>query len=94
MADVADRTAFENKAKEFLTERGYVVLREKSYRQAQERLRVAEALRRLEAEHNEHTRAWAHRSFDETRAAWDRSTYLYGLAVRLGASVEQLRGEN
>lgn len=73
-------------------EAGYVVLKEKSYRQAQERQRVAEALRKLEQEHNEHTRAWASKAFDEQRHLRDRCEYLYGLAARLGAGDRQLRG--
>jgi hypothetical protein len=71
---------------------GWKTVREKSYYQAQERQRVAEALRKLEQEHNEHTRAWANRAFDETRRLSDRCTYLYGLAASLGATPEQLRG--
>jgi hypothetical protein len=73
---------------------GYVVLKEKSYRQAQERQRVAEALRKLEQEHNEHTRAWANKAFDEQRHLRDRCEYLYGLAAKLGAGDRQLRGEH
>lgn len=71
---------------------GWKTMREKSYYQAQERQRVAEALRKLEQEHNEHTRAWANRAFDEVRRLSDRCTYLYGLAASLGATEEQLLG--
>ena len=71
---------------------GYTVLRTKSYRQAQERQRVAEALLRSEQEHAEHTRSWALKAFDDQRRAWDRCTYLYGLAASLGATEQQLRG--
>jgi hypothetical protein len=79
-----------DRAKAMLESRGYVVLREKSYRQAQERQRVAEALRKLEEEHNVHTREWAHRAFDEMRRLSDRCTYLYGLAARHGATESEL----
>lgn len=75
-----------------LEERGYVVLKAKSYRQSQERQRVAEALRRNEEQHNEHTRAWANRCLDEERRLSARCTYLYGLAARHGATDEELRG--
>lgn len=77
-------------AKSLLRAHGFVVLREKSYHQAQERQRVAEALRQNEVEHAESTRAWAHRAFDSQRESWDRTTYLYGLAASLGATDEQL----
>lgn len=73
-----------------LEAQGYVVLRAKSYRQAQERQRVAEALLRAEVEHAEGTRRWAHQAFESQREAWDRTTYLYGLAASLGATDEQL----
>lgn len=71
---------------------GWKTVREKSYYRAQERQRVAEALRKLEQEHNAHTRAWANKAFDEMRRLSDRCTYLYGLAASLGATEEQLRG--
>ena len=70
----------------------WVVLKAKSYRQAQERQRVAEALRAAEERNSEHTRAWAMRAFEEERRLRDRCTYLYGLAARYGATDEELRG--
>lgn len=71
---------------------GFTVLRTKSYRAAQERQRVAVALLRSEQDHNEHTRQWALKAFDEQRRYADRCTYLYGLAASLGATETQLRG--
>ncbi|MCP2195675.1 hypothetical protein, partial [Williamsia deligens] len=45
-------------AKKLLAQHGYVVLREKSYRQAQERQRCAEALRRAAEEHAARNQRW------------------------------------
>lgn len=78
------------KAKALLERNGFVVLREKSYRQAQERQRVAEALRQMERENAEHSRKWAVNCLDEERRLRDRCTYLYGLAARHGATDEEL----
>jgi len=72
---------------------GWVVLREKSYRQAQERQRVAEALRRMAERDAEHARGWAVDCLAKERRAYERVTYLYGLAALLGATREQLRGD-
>jgi hypothetical protein len=83
---------FVAKVKKALEADGYVVLRAKSYRAAQERQHIAEALLKSQEEHNEHTRAWANKAFDEQRALGDRCMYLYGLAARLGATDDDLRG--
>lgn len=72
---------------------GYVTLREKSYKQAQERQRVAEARARWEVEAAEHARAWAREAFAEQRRLADRLTFVYGVAMAHGATVEELRGE-
>lgn len=69
---------------------GWTVIRTKSYRQAQERQRVAEVLRASEEKHAEHTRAWAQRAFGEQRRLADRCTYLYGLAAAHGATPDEL----
>jgi hypothetical protein len=77
-------------AKKRLEDDGFVVLRAKSYRQAQERQHIAEALLRSEVEHAEATRQWASNCLDEERRLRDRCTHLYGLAKSLGATREQL----
>ncbi|AGS82437.1 hypothetical protein SEA_YEET_137 [Mycobacterium phage Yeet] len=79
-------------ARELLEDNGYVVLRAKSYRQAQERQRVAEVYRRCEEEAAEHARAWARDCLAEQRRLADRCTFLYGAAIAAGATPEELRG--
>jgi hypothetical protein len=73
---------------------GYVVLRAKSYHQAQERQRVAEALRRSAEEQVEATREWAAQAFAEQRRLAERCTFLYGAARARGASDAYLRGDS
>lgn len=80
-------------AKAILKQAGYVVLREKSYRQAQERQRVAECYRDSEIRAAESARAWAVDCLTEERRLRDRCTFLYGAAMARGASVEELRGD-
>jgi hypothetical protein len=72
---------------------GYVLLREKSYRQAQERQRMAEARASSEKEHAESTRRWAINCLDEERRLADRLTFVYGVARAHGATVEELSGD-
>lgn len=72
---------------------GFVVLRAKSYRQAQERQRVSEALRRSAWEQVESTRRWAETAFAEQRRLSDRLTFVYGVARAHGATVDELRGD-
>jgi hypothetical protein len=45
----------------------------------------------FEKEHNESTRRWALEAFDQQRRLSDRCTYLYGLAVKHGATHDELR---
>jgi hypothetical protein len=73
---------------------GYVVLKEASYRRAQERQRLAQAQAEWETQQSEHIRAWASDCLDKERLLRDRATYLYGLAAKLGATGDQLRGED
>jgi hypothetical protein len=56
----------------------------------QRRARDAERCLEYEKEHNESTLRWAHTSFSEARRAYDRCTFLYGLAVKHGATKEEL----
>jgi hypothetical protein len=71
---------------------GYVTVRAKSYRQAQERQRVAEARLACELEQRESTERWAGRAFDEQRRLADRLTFVYGEARARGASADDLAG--
>ncbi|MBU8819569.1 hypothetical protein KL864_27155 [Mycolicibacterium goodii] len=73
---------------------GYVVLREKSYRQAQERQRVAEALRRAAEEDAERARQWALNCLEAERRLFERCTFLYGAAIAAGATPDDLRGHD
>lgn len=79
------------RAKLTLQAAGYVVLRSKSYRQAQERQRIAEALKQCAEEDRESTRRWAEGAFDEQRRLSDRLTFVYGVARAHGATEKDLR---
>ena len=78
-------------ARELLEANGYVVLRAKSYRQAQERQRVAQALLAAEKQCSEGTRQWAADAHREQRRLADRLTHVYGVARAHGATVDELR---
>ena len=80
-------------AKALLESNGFVVLRAKSYRQAQERQRVAEALREYAEQEAEQTRRWALDCLGEERRLRDRCTFLYGAATRRGATADELAGD-
>lgn len=82
-----------DEAKALLEASGYVVLKAKSYRQATERQRVAEALRRSEQEAAQHARAWALQCLNGERSLARRCEFLYGVARAHGATVEELRGD-
>lgn len=71
---------------------GYVVLKESSYRRAQERQRIAEALLRNEQEHVASTERWARECCERERRMSVRTSYLYGLAKAHGASDDELAG--
>ncbi len=80
-------------AKAALEAAGYVVLRAKSYRQAQERQRVAECYREAAEQAAESARAWAREHLAEERRLADRLTFVYGVARAKGATAEELRGD-
>lgn len=69
---------------------GYVVVRAKSYRAAQERQRVDRALRLAAEDRVASTEAWAHAAHKEQRRLADRLTHVYGVARARGASLEEL----
>lgn len=93
MPDSADTVAVEE-ALAVVKAAGYVVLKEKSYRQAQERQRVAQVLKEYADEDAERARTWARECLACERHLRDRLTYLYGLACKLGATREQIRGDD
>jgi len=70
---------------------GYVVLKEKSYRQAQERQRVAEALKQAAERNRKDAYRWAESCLTEERRLSDRLTFVYGVAQQHGATTEELR---
>lgn len=90
MNSVAAYASVDN-ARRLLEASGFVVLREKSYRQAQERQRVAEALRASAEQEAGHARQWARDCLTEERRLRDRITHVYGIAQAHGATVEELR---
>lgn len=71
---------------------GYVVLKEKSYRQAQERQRIAECLRAAEQDRREGAERWARDCCTEERRIRERLTFVYGVARAHGATVAVLSG--
>ena len=71
---------------------GYVAIKEKSYRAAQERQRQAEYQAETETDRRAHAEIWAEKCCDEERRIRDRLTFVYGVARAHGASVEDLRG--
>lgn len=79
-------------ARKILESTGHVVLRRKSYQQAQERQRVAECYRDSEIRAAESARAWARDCLAEERRLAGRCTFLYGLARAKGATVEECAG--
>lgn len=71
---------------------GWRVLKEASYRRAQERQRIAEALLRNGQEHVASTERWARECCERERRMSVRTSYLYGLAKAHGASDDELAG--
>lgn len=78
-------------SREFLEARGFVVLREKSYRRAQERQRMAEVRYQDEVERRLSHESWVRDElFTELRSLRERCTFLYGAARAAGCSAEEL----
>lgn len=67
-----------------------VMIKASSYRRAQERQHVAQALLKAEEEHVQSLYRWVAENLNRERHLSDRCTYLYGLAASLGATPEQL----
>jgi hypothetical protein len=81
-----------DRAKATLEALGYVVIKAKSYRAAQERQRIAECLKRAAEEDAAGYRTWAVDCRKEERRLADRLTFVYGVAMAHGATVEELSG--
>ncbi len=80
-------------ARNILEAHGFVVLREKSYRRAQERQRMAEVMRANAVERAEsQDKWWREHILPELFEYRDRVTFLYGAARAAGCTVEDLRG--
>jgi hypothetical protein len=60
-----------------LAARGYTTVKTTSYRNAQERQRIAECRRDMAQERVESTERWAYKAFDEQRRLSDRLTFVY-----------------
>lgn len=80
-------------AKDTLRSAGYVVLKEKSYRQAQERQRRAECYQDAAEQARDSASAWARDCLTEERRLRDRLLFVYGVARAKGATVEELAGD-
>jgi len=77
-------------ARAVLESAGYVVVKGRTYRGWQERVRIADALREAERERRESTERWAHGAFDELRRVDRRLAFVYGEARAAGCTIEQL----
>src|SRR6266702_3398347 len=80
--------------REHCTAAGHVAIREKSYRAAQERQRLAQARADWELDRREGAEKWARDCCDEERRIRERLTFVYGVARAHGATVEALRGDS
>lgn len=79
-------------AKQTLADAGYVVLKAKSYRQAQERQRIAHIMQECaETRAAEQDLWWRAEILPELFQYRDRCTFLYGQARAAGCTVEELR---
>ena len=72
---------------------GYVVLKESSYRKAQERQRIAGAMADMEKDRRATAEAWARDCLYDERRIAERLTFVYGVARAHGASIEELAAD-
>lgn len=81
------------RAKDTLTHKGYVVHKDKSWRNLLERVRVAEIYRQCAEEDAQRARHWAQTELhNDIRDLMARCTFLYGVARARGATVDELAG--
>lgn len=76
--------------KDELTKRGYVVIREKSYKAAQRRQGIAESRRYWAEKQKESAEQWAHDCLKEERRLRDRLNEIIHLATQHGMTTEDL----
>jgi hypothetical protein len=82
-------------AREFLEAHGYVVLREKSYRAAQQRQAIAEAIKHVEIQQRQSTDRWAQQELvPQLLHLSKRCSFLYGAARAAGCTDEELQGRD
>lgn len=67
-----------------------VTLKRATYRRLHEERRIAEALLANEIEHNKSTQRWGERGYQEQRRIIERLEFVYDVAVRHGATREEL----
>lgn len=91
-AVLAERDTARADARTALEQSGFTVIRATTYRNTQERIRIAEQRLLWEAEHNASTVRWAEAAFTEQRRLGDRLTFVYGEARAAGLTAEQLTG--
>lgn len=72
---------------------GYVALKEKSYRAAQERQRIAAVRQECAEARTSGAERWARECIAEERRLAARLTFVYGVAMKHGATTDELRGE-
>jgi hypothetical protein len=83
-----------DEAKRLLKDAGYVILKEKSYRQAQERQRIADIMRQDAQERAaSQDKWWREEILPELFSYRDRVTFLYGAARAAGCTDEELSGQ-
>jgi hypothetical protein len=77
-------------ARAFLEAAGFTVVRVRTYRAMQERVRIAEQMQAHEAQEAQRARDWAARAFAEQRRLSVRLDFVYGEARAAGVSMERL----
>lgn len=73
---------------------GYVAIKATSYRNAQERQRIAQVQRQCAEEDAERARNWARDCLERERETRDRVTEIWTLAQAHGATIDDLRELN
>lgn len=82
-----------DEAKALLRASGYVVLREASHRHAQRERLITQARADWEIQRAQSVERWALDCLHEERRLRDRLTFVYGVAVAHGATLDDLRGD-
>ena len=78
-------------AKELLALHGFVVVKAKSYRQAEQRQAIAQFAAQYADEQRRSTELWAQTTLhNEIRELMARCTFLYGAAMAHGATADEL----